>query len=386
MNSKELVAEQEELYHQLASNFFENTNEGIIVVNKHGEIESVNKAFGTITGYSKEEVIGKTPHFLKSGLHDEVFYKELWNSIQGSGSWRGEIWNKRKYGELYPQILSISKTINPICKEECYTSLFIDISFLKRVDKKIYYHANYDSLTALPNRAYFEKKLQEVLTVAKKNNTKLAVFFIDVDKFKDINDSYGHTIGDAMLVSIGRRLLNSVREEDFIARISGDEFVLIVQNIQNHKNVEKISNKIEKKVKQSLEVQGQLFHMSLSIGVAIYPEHGKESQELLRNADIAMYEVKESGRDSFKIYEEYMSKKIKTKTAMLLEIKRALLHKEFVMHNQPVYDFASGRISGVEALVCWIHPQNYATRCFFALYFVFRYRKGVWNLCVRACF
>jgi len=349
---------QKELRLELASNFFENTNEGIIVANKHGYIESVNKAFSAITGYSKDEAIGQNPRILKSGLHDVRFYETMWNGIKANGYWKGEVWNKRKNGEVYPQILSISKTTSTIHQEEYYMSIFTDISSLKEADKKIYYHANYDSLTTLPNRAYFEKQLENILQDAEQSKTQVAVFFIDVDKFKDVNDSYGHNVGDAMLVSIAKRLLNSTRENDFVARIGGDEFVLIAKDIKNHKNVENLAKKMQKKVKQSLEVEGQIFSMSLSVGVAIYPEHGKESQELLKNADIAMYEVKENGRADFQIYAGYMSKKIMTKTSMLLEIKRALLKKEFVMHYQPIIDFTNNCVSGVEALVRWNHPEK----------------------------
>lgn len=349
---------QKELRLELASNFFENTNEGIIVADKNGFIESVNKAFSTITGYTKEYAIGKNPRILKSGLHDAKFYDAMWNGIKANGYWKGEVWNKRKNGEVYPQILSISKTTSIIHKEEYYMSIFTDISSLKEADKKIYYHANYDSLTTLPNRGYFEKKLEDILKEAEQNETQVAVFFIDVDKFKDVNDTYGHNVGDAMLVSIAKRLLNSTRADDFIARIGGDEFVLVAKDIKNHKNVENLAKKMQKKVQQSLEVDGQIFSMSLSVGIAIYPEHGTKSQELLKHADIAMYEVKENGRAGSQIYASSMSKKIMTKTSMMLEIKRALLHKEFVMHYQPVIDFKNKCVSGVEALVRWNHPQR----------------------------
>lgn len=349
---------QKELRLELASNFFENTNEGIIVANKNGLIESVNKAFSSITGYSKEEVIGQNPRILKSGLHDAKFYETMWNAIKANGYWKGEVWNKRKNGELYPQILSISKTTNTIHQEEYYMSLFTDISSLKKADQKIYYHANYDSLTTLPNRAYFTKYLEDVIQEAKQSRTEVAVFFIDVDKFKDVNDTYGHNIGDEMLVTIAKRLLHSVRKDDFLARIGGDEFVLIAKDIKHQKNVENLAKKVQKKVKQILEIEGQTFSMSLSMGIALYPKHGTKSKELIKSADIAMYEVKESGRDNFKIYEEYMGEKIVAKSLMVAEIKRALFYKEFVMYYQPVIDFQSERVSGAEALVRWKHPQK----------------------------
>ena len=349
---------EKELRLELASNFFETTNEGIIVTNKDVQIESVNRAFSEITLYSKEEALGKNPRFLKSGLHDEEFYVAMWNSIKANGSWKGQIWNKRKDGQVYPQILSITKTSKSIHQEEFYMSIFTDISSLKKADEEVYYHANYDSLTALPNRAYFAKELENVLKEARKSQTQVGIFFIDVDKFKEVNDSFGHNAGDEMLIAIAKRLQNSVRKEDFVARIGGDEFVLIAKDIKSIKNVEKLCLKVQKKVREKLSIVAESFFMSLSIGVALYPDHGAKSEELLKNADIAMYEVKESGRNNFKIYEEYMGRKILTKNAMMLEIKRALLQKEFVMYYQPVINFEDGSIVSAEALVRWIHPEK----------------------------
>jgi diguanylate cyclase (GGDEF)-like protein/PAS domain S-box-containing protein len=349
---------EKELRLQLASSFFENTNEGIIVANKKGDIESVNRAFSSITGYSDEEALGKNPRMLKSGLHDNDFYKVMWNTIKANGHWKGQIWNKRKNGQVYPQILSISKTAKSASQEEYYMSVFTDISSLKKADEKVYYHANYDSLTALPNRAYFAKQLEDMLSAAKKDKTQVALFFIDVDKFKEVNDSYGHNVGDEMLIAIAKRLQNSVRNEDFVARIGGDEFVLIAKDIKSKENVEKLCLKVQKKVNERLELDTQSFNMSLSMGVAIYPDHGLESQELLKNADIAMYEVKENGRNNFKIYEAFMSHKINTKNTLLQEIKKAFLRNEFVVYYQPMIDFKTQRVSGAEALVRWNHPER----------------------------
>lgn len=348
----------EELHLRLGSSFFENTNEGIIIANENAEIESVNGAFCTITGYTKDEVLGKNPRFLKSGMHDEAFYKEMWQAIKVNGYWKGEVWNKRKNAETYPQMLSISKTSNTLDKEKHYMAILADMTSLKKADEKIYYHANYDSLTKLPNRAYFVKQLESILKETEQKSLEAAIFFIDVDKFKDVNDTYGHDVGDEMLIAIAKRLKNSIKEDDFLARIGGDEFVLIAKNIKNATNAQKLSLKIEKKIKERIDIGGTSFFMTLSIGIALYPKHGDTSQMLLKNADIAMYEVKESGRNNFKIYQEQMSEKIITKNTMLLEIKNALSRKEFVMYYQPIIDFKSGAIVGAEALVRWNHPSR----------------------------
>jgi|GEM_PF-1671230 len=352
------VKKEKELRLEMASSFFETTNEGIIIVNRDVEIESVNRAFTEITGYTQEEVLGKNPRLLKSGLHDNEFYVTMWNSIKAHGYWKGEIWNKRKNGQVYPQILSITKTPKSLSHEEFYMSVFTDISSLKKADEKVYYHANFDSLTTLPNRAYFVKELESVLKEAYKKETLVALFFIDVDKFKDVNDTYGHDIGDEMLMAIAKRLMYSVRKDDFVARIGGDEFVLIAKDIKEKSNVEKLAQKIQKRIKERLDIESHSFYMSLSMGIAIHPDHGLSSQELLKNADIAMYEVKESGRNNYKIYEPFMGDKVLTKNSMLQEVQRAVVNKEFIIYYQPIIDFKTQKIFGAEALVRWSHPQR----------------------------
>ncbi|PNV84476.1 MAG: hypothetical protein C0627_00790 [Sulfurimonas sp.] len=176
------------------------------------------------------------------------------------------------------------------------------VTTLKEADKKIYYHANYDSLTTLPNRSYFKKQLKSILQESSQNGSKIALFFIDVDKFKEVNDTYGHDVGDKMLVTIAKRLLNSVRKDDIVARIGGDEFVLIAKDIKNTEIIERLALKLQKRIREPLEIDTHIFNVTLSIGIAIYPQHGTTSQDLLKNADIAMYEVKKTKKDDFRIY------------------------------------------------------------------------------------
>lgn len=229
---------------------------------------------------------------------------------------------------------------------------------LKEIDKKIYYHANYDSLTTLPNRSYFKKQLKSILEEASQNSSKVALFFIDIDKFKEVNDTYGHDIGDKMLVTVAKRLLNSVREDDVVARIGGDEFVLIAKDIKSIEIVEQLAHKLQRKIRQPLEIDTHIFNATLSIGIAIYPQHGTTRQELLKKADIAMYEVKKTKRDDFRIYNSSMSSEAATKLSMKAEIRRALEQNEFVMHYQPVIDFGTDSIVGAEALVRWHHSKR----------------------------
>ncbi len=229
---------------------------------------------------------------------------------------------------------------------------------LKEIDKKIYYHANYDSLTTLPNRSYFKKQLKNILQESSQNDSRIALFFIDIDKFKEVNDTYGHDVGDKMLVTVAKRLLNSVRDDDIVARIGGDEFVLIAKDIKSLEIVGQLAFKIQKKIRQPLGIDTHIFNVTLSIGIAIYPQHGTTRQELLKNADIAMYEVKKTKRDDFRIYEESMSSEAATKLSMKKEIRRALEQNEFVMHYQPVVDFHTDSIIGAEAFVRWHHSKR----------------------------
>lgn len=268
--------------------------------------------------------------------------------------------------------LSISKsfTVQKLEDSVWFESLFFyttskyiihissNITILKEADKKIYYHANYDSLTTLPNRSYFKKQLKSILQESSRNGSKMALFFIDVDKFKEVNDTYGHDVGDKMLVTIAKRLLNSVREDDIVARIGGDEFVLIAKDIKNIEILEQLALKLQNKIREPIEIDTHIFNVTLSIGIAIYPQHGATSQELLKNADIAMYEVKKNKRDDFRIYNKSMLCEAATKLSMKTEIRRALEQNEFVMHYQPVIDFRTNSIIGAEALVRWYHSKR----------------------------
>lgn len=349
---------EKEIKSELASSFFENTNEAIVLADKDGLIKSVNRGFSEITGYSEDEAIGKNPNILKSGIHDIEFYKSMWESLEKNGYWKGEIWDKRKNGEIYPQILSISKNKTPKFNEDYYMSVFTDISDLKKGEKKVYYSANHDPLTNLPNRTYFNKELEAILKEADAENYQVALYFIDIDKFKEVNDTYGHNVGDKMLINVSKRLLNNIRENDVIARIGGDEFVLIAKNIKNEDNVIQLAANLKKKIKEPMEVENQIFHVGLSIGVAIYPQHGSSSEELVKNADIAMYEVKKSTRGDFKIYSKLMSTKIAVTTSMQNNIKKALKNDMFIVHYQPVIDMHKGSVVGAEALVRWNHPEK----------------------------
>jgi diguanylate cyclase (GGDEF)-like protein/PAS domain S-box-containing protein len=352
------VQKQKEIQLEQSSVFYENSNEGIIVTNTKGKIISVNKSFCKITGFTKDEALGKTPNILNSGIDDKNFYEEMWESLKNNSSWQGEIWNKRKNGEIYPEWLSIAKAFNPKYKEEFFIAIFTDITSLKEADKKLHFYANHDVLTGLANRVQFESHLKNALHACKRHDSKLALFFIDLDKFKDVNDTYGHSIGDEMLKTVAKRIQQSIREEDFIARLGGDEFVLIIKDVREYNDMLLLADKINENIKEPIAIEDKVFFMSLSIGIAIYPDHGLNSEDLIKHADAAMYEVKESDRNGFKIYNQGMTDKVSHKLTIQNELEISIKKDEFVMYYQAIVDIKTNKIIGSEALVRWNHSKK----------------------------
>ena len=352
------VQKQKEFQLEQSAIFFENSNEGIIITDSKGRIVSINKAFSKITGYRKDEVIGKSPSILNSGIHDKNFYENMWESLKNNSSWQGEIWNKRKNGEIYPEWLSIAKVINPKYNEEFYMAIFTDISSLKEADKKLHFYANHDVLTKLANRVQFESHLKSTIESCIRRDTKIALFFVDLDKFKDVNDTYGHTVGDEMLKIVAKRLEESIRKEDFIARLGGDEFVLIIKDVKNDEDMIKLAGKLNDNIKKPIIIGDKVFFMSLSIGISIFPDHGKDSEDLIKHSDAAMYEVKENGRNGKRLYNQNMSDKISLKVTIQNELKIAIAKDEFEMYYQIVVDIKSKKFVGAEALVRWNHKTK----------------------------
>lgn len=352
------IQKQKELQLEQSAIFFENSNEGIVITDSEAKIVSTNRAFSKITGYRQNEVIGKNPSILNSGIHDKNFFENMWESLKNHSTWQGEIWNKRKNGEIYPEWLSIAKAINPKYNEEFYIAIFTDITSLKEADRKLYFYANHDVLTKLANRVQFESHLKSTLESCKRRNTKIALFFVDLDKFKDVNDTYGHTIGDEMLKTVAKRLEQSIRKEDFIARLGGDEFVLIIKDVKENEDMLHLAYKINENIKEPIVIRDKVFFMSLSIGISIFPDHGKDSEDLIKHSDAAMYEVKENGRNGYKLYNQNMTDKISLKVTIQNELKIAISKDEFEMYYQAVVNIKTKQIIGAEALVRWKHKKR----------------------------
>jgi diguanylate cyclase (GGDEF)-like protein/PAS domain S-box-containing protein len=346
---------QEEL--RLSAAVFENTTDGVSITDKNARIISVNRAFTEITGYSEKELIGKTPSILQSGHHDKEFYTSMWSRIHKHGSWRGEIWNKRKNGEIYPQWLSISVVKNEYGKRTNYIGVFSDISKLKEVEQKLEYLAHHDSLTGLPNRLLLDSRIKQSLSRATRNNATLAILFLDLDHFKNVNDTLGHPIGDLLLQEVSDRLLECTREEDLIARLGGDEFAIILEGIHDSRDAGKVASKIIETLSEKYTLCEHEVFISCSIGISMFPDDGNNPTELFRNADSALYRAKNEGRNNYRYYTEELTLQAIQRMRMEGNLRYALERNELSVYYQPQIDLSNGQIVGMEALLRWKHPE-----------------------------
>ncbi|RXJ91142.1 hypothetical protein CRV01_02370 [Arcobacter sp. CECT 8983] len=341
-----------------SAKFFEHSNEGVLITDNENKIITINDAFCKITGYTKDEVIGKTPKILRSGVHEKYFYENLWDSLIHLGSWQGEIWNRRKNGEVYPEWLSITKVIDKNTNELNYMAIFTDISSLKETDKKLQFYANHDHLTGLLNKAQFENMLNKTIAKAVRNTRKFALLFIDLDNFKQVNDTAGHDIGDLVLKELSSRFQKILRKEDIIARIGGDEFNVIIDNITELSDVILISKKLNDEINKPFLIKNKTFYLSLSIGISIFPTHGLNASDLSKNADSAMYEVKKNGRNSVMVYNKTMTEDLMEKVSLYTDLKEVTKHKKFELYYQLVVDTKKENVIGAEALIRWKHPEK----------------------------
>lgn len=291
----------------LFAKMFENSGEAIIITDANKNILAANPAFEQITQYSLDEVIGKNPKILSSGKQTADFYKHMWETIAVTGQWSGEIWNRRKNGEIYPEWLSIGAVKNAKGQVINYISSFSDITKRKEAERRIEFLAHYDSLTKLPNRALFQDRLQRALVISDRNKTKVGLMFLDLDKFKSINDTLGHLAGDQLLQSVAERLTSCLRESDTLCRQGGDEFMILLENINSAQDVELIATKIMDAMVHPHMLDKHMTAVSFSIGAAIYPDDAKDAESFIKCADDAMYVAKQSGRNNFKLYQRERS-------------------------------------------------------------------------------
>lgn len=281
---------------------FESTNNGILVVDSSTTIIAINPAFTRITGYEPGEIIGRKPNILNSGRQDKGFYASMWNDLTIFGHWEGEIWNRRKNGEIYPEWLNIVSVNNSAGAIQYYVGIFSDISAIKNKEDKLIQLAFYDPLTSLPNRILFHDRLNQTLAHATRENSRFAVLFMDLDGFKQVNDGFGHLLGDAVLQETARRLGGCVRTSDTVARLSGDEFTIIAENVKSIADVARVAENILNTMAADFDINGHKVSCGVSIGIAVYPESGTDAETLINNADTTMYDVKKSGKNGFRFH------------------------------------------------------------------------------------
>jgi diguanylate cyclase (GGDEF)-like protein/PAS domain S-box-containing protein len=347
-----------ELARNEANAVFTSSYEGIMVVNARQEIIRVNPAFTRITGYAPEEVLGKTPHVLASDRHGAAFYDELWSTVVNKGVWSGEIWNRRKTGEIYAEHLSITLVPDFNKKVQYYVGVFFDISQIKQHEAELDRAAHFDPLTGIPNRRLLADRMEQSILRANRNNNALAVCYLDLDGFKSINDLFGHAAGDQVLREVTDFLKQILRAEDTLARLGGDEFVILLADITSPEQCTLILERAMAAINQPIQVEGNVMSISASIGVSLYPEDHVDADTLLRHADQAMYLAKDSGKNRFHLFDPGSDRKVQAHRQSLLRLREAIDQQEFRLYYQPKVNMLNGDMIGVEALIRWDHPQR----------------------------
>jgi diguanylate cyclase (GGDEF)-like protein/PAS domain S-box-containing protein len=342
---------------RIAASALENTAEGVMICDAARRIISVNKAFTLITGYAPQEVVDQEPGLMRSAKHDDQFYEQVWGQVAAIGHWQGEVWRRRKNGETYPEWRSISAVKDDTGATTNYVMVFTDVSRFKEDEARLEFLAHHDALTGLPNRSLFRDRCQEALLRARRGESRLGLMFIDLDHFKQINDSLGHDVGDQLLQSATERLRECVRETDTVARLGGDEFTILLDDLKESQDAGRIADKLLAALARPFVLGGRELFITASAGISFYPSDGDDVQTLLKNADAAMYRAKALGRNTYQFFAAEMNAQVSEMLMMTNSLRVALEHNEFVLHYQPIIDLASGRINALEALLRWKHPE-----------------------------
>jgi diguanylate cyclase (GGDEF)-like protein/PAS domain S-box-containing protein len=336
------------------------TNEAIMITDVDGNIVRVNRSFEKLTGYSAEEVLGKNPRLLKSERHDKEFYRVMWQTLLSEGVWTGEIWDRGKNGSIYPKQSTITAVKNADGKTIQYVSIFTDISDRKKAEEQVHNLAFYDVLTGLPNRRLLFDRLHLALSFSARSKLFGAVLFLDLDHFKTLNDTMGHDYGDVLLIEVAKRIKFCVREVDTVARLGGDEFIVLMENISSDAETASISvGQVAEKIRAALTtpylLKGNIYHSSPSIGVSLFFDNIETVEDLIKHADMAMYQAKGSGRNRISFYDSHMQHALESRAALESDLRRAIADEQFRLFYQVQCD-NNRRPIGVEALVRWIHP------------------------------
>ncbi len=343
---------------QLTASVFTNTSEGILITDRWGQVVEVNQAFSHITGYSRAEVLGQAPNQVQSSLQDPDIYPELRRALRARGEWRGEMRSRKKDGQSYWAWLTVTKVRGEGGKVRNYVALFSDITVLKLQQAELEHGAHFDALTDLPNRLLLSDRLHQAITLCQRHNRSLAVLYLDLDGFKNINDQHGHKAGDELLVAVSHRMKAALRDVDTLARMGGDEFVAVLSDVDSTQDCIQLVQRVLKACAEPVFINGQDLHITASIGVTMYPQDHAEPDQLMRHADQAMYEAKQSGKNKFHMFDSAQDAEAKSRNLAQEGVARALAAHELVLHYQPQVNMRSGRILGVEALIRWQHPER----------------------------
>ena len=349
------IKEQQEEKLKIFAKIYNNTSEALIITDVQGVILQVNPAFTRITQYLPEEVIGKTHKGLKSHRHGPEFYREMWHTILNKKTWEGEIWNKRKDGELYPALLSVIPILGKDGEITHFAGIQHDISIIKENEETLHQQAYYDPLTKLANRALGYDRLEHAIANAKEHRHMVAVLFLDLDKFKQINDTMGHDVGDVLLCEVGERLQRICKSSDTVSRLGGDEFLIILEDIMAYEEVLIQIEDIIEALSKPFTIEGQMIHTSTSLGATFYPADGVTPTVLLKNADIAMYRAKAKGRGVYELFTQELGFQVREAVQLEHALKEAIEKEEFVMHYQPIFETKTQKIIGFEGLMRWQH-------------------------------
>jgi diguanylate cyclase (GGDEF)-like protein/PAS domain S-box-containing protein len=341
----------------LAASVFDGSTDAILITDPAGKILRVNQAFSDVSGYLPEETLGRSPAILKSGKHDEAFYRRFWATLSAAGMWQGEVWNRRKNGELYLVWQTVTAMHDESGKLLQYISISSDITEKKLSEARIQHLAHYDLLTELPNRALFNERCDHAIDQARRIGRQLALLFLDLDHFKQVNDSLGHPVGDQLLQGVAQRLGGILRKDDTLARLGGDEFIILLEGIRAPKEAAYVANKALDSLKHPIMTDGHQLHVSTSIGIALFPRDGDDTASLVRNADAAMYRAKERGRNDYEFYTDALTEEALQRLHLENQLHKAVLGKELHLAYQPKYSLGERRAVGVEVLARWHHPE-----------------------------
>ena len=343
---------------QLAAMVYMAIGEAIMVMDPNNRIIAINPAFTALTGYTEQEAVGQYSNLLKSGRHDRDFYSNLWAVLLKTGHWQGEIWDKRKNGDYFPTWMTIHTSYDAEGEVRQRVVTFSDMTEQKKNEALIWKQANFDPLTGLPNRSMFHERLQLAIKQAHRDHKPLALLFLDLDRFKDVNDTLGHEVGDSLLKEVAKRLKSCVREVDTVARLGGDEFTVILGELEDLASIDRVAHAILHCLSEPFEMQGEIAYISVSIGITLCPNDGEELGVLVKNADQAMYAAKESGRNHFCYFTPAMQASAENRIYLANDLRGALAAQQFLLYYQPIIDLKNGELHKAEVLMRWLHPQR----------------------------